>query len=373
MPLLTARPAWSMVQSVLFCGRSPSRPGRPTPDSFPSLVQPVRGPPPSPALRDAAAVADPVAFLPFPPTHVPREQAMHLSMAKYVHDLDAPRQAVALETGWQEISKGLARVVHGYLVLVIGGVSGPVLVWLAVRGGPPLPGVEFTRADGDSLLLLGVLTLGATALLSYGLVLAGQWRCLMHAPQRHSAKELMYVCVTTVLVASLLNVAGVWVDGGRVYAALRHGWDEAAQLDLHSPGVLLQLGSAGLGLIGSLVFSQFLRNVAGCFNDRARLRSVDLNLGFVGLLLGGSFGTVFFAHRLGLKAELLPWLAGGWLLCFAWHLLLVWGVRRCVEEGQRTLPTVRAAPPPGETKASGAMTLHSLSGLRRLAQTKVDG
>jgi hypothetical protein len=294
-----------------------------------------------------------------------------LSMAKYVHDDDdAPRQAAALDTGWQEISKGLAVVVQGYLILVIGGVLGAVLVCLAVRRGRPLPGLEFARGAGDGLLLLGVLTLGVTALLSYGHVLAGLWRCLMHAPQRHSAKELMYVCITAVLMASVLNVAGVWTDGERAYAALQHGWDERVQLDLHSPGVLLQLGSAGLGLFSSLVFSQFLRNAAGCFNDRARMRSVDLNLALVGLLLGGSVGTVFFVQRVAL--QLLPWLAVGWLLCLAWHLLLVRGVRRCVEEGFRTQPSVRAALPPEETGASGAITLHSLSGLRRLAQKKVN-
>jgi hypothetical protein len=292
-----------------------------------------------------------------------------LSTAKYVHDDDAPRQA-ALETGWQQISKGLSLVVRGYLVLVIGGALGAVLVWLADGGGPPLPGLEVSRADSDSLLLLGVLTLGVTALLSYGLVLVGQWRCLMYAPQRQSAKELMYVCINVVLLASLLNLVGACADGNGAYAALKHAWDETEELDLHSPGVLLQFGGAGLGLFASLVFSQFLRNVAGCFNDRARMRNVDLNLAFVGLLLGGSAGTLFLVHRL--KAELLPWLAGGWLVCLAWHLLLVLGVRHCVEEGLRTLATVRAGPPLGDTRAPGAITLHSLSGLRRLAQKKAD-
>jgi hypothetical protein len=292
-----------------------------------------------------------------------------LATAKYVHYDEATRQG-GLETGWQGISKGLALVARGYLVLVIGGVLGLVLVGLAAPGGLPLPGLKFARAVSDDLPLLGVLTLGVTALLSYGLVLAGQWHCLMYAPPRQSAKEQMYVCINAVLIACLLNVAGVWADGDRAYAALQHGWDETEQLDMHSPCVLAQLGAAGLGLFASLVFSQFLRNLAGCFNDRARMRSIDLNLVFVGLLLGGSVGTELFVQRL--KAEWLPWLAGGWLLCLVWHLLLVRGVRRCVEEGLRTLPTVRAGAPSGETSASGAITLHSLSGLRRLAQQQVD-
>ena len=45
-----------------------------------------------------------------------------------------------------------------------------------------------------------MLTLGVTAFLSYGLVLAGQWRCLMYAPERQNAKELMYLCLNSVFL-----------------------------------------------------------------------------------------------------------------------------------------------------------------------------
>src|SRR5262249_32261999 len=143
----------------------------------------------------------------------------------------------------------------------------------------------------------------------------------------------MYVCINCVLIGSLLNVVGVYLDGGQTYAALQQGVRGLDQIDLLSPGNLLQLISGALGLFGSLVFSQFLRNVASCFDDRSRVGSVDLNLGFVGLLLGSSIGTLFLVPRLAPRGELLPWLAGGWLVCFAWHLWLVRSVRRCVEDG----------------------------------------
>jgi hypothetical protein len=136
-------------------------------------------------------------------------------------------------------------------------------------------------------------------------------------------------------------------------------------IDWWRAGNLAQLGSAVVGLFASLVFSQFLRNVASCFNDRARVRNVDLNLALVGLLLGGSAGTLVWVHRLASKAEVLPWLVGGWLLCFAWHLWLVHSVRRGVADGLRRQPGVAVIPVPH--RAAGAMALHSLSGLRRLA------
>jgi hypothetical protein len=284
---------------------------------------------------------------------------------KYLQDAgDTPWQFNA-ETGWQEISRGLGHIVRGYAVLIGGSVLGAGLLWLALDGGLVTTWACPRERDQEDILMLAVLVLGLTALISYGLVLAGQWRCLMYAPERQKAKELMYVCLNCVFLALALNVLGVILDGGRSYAALQQGWAGVESIEGWSVGNLAQLGSAGLGLFASLVFSVFLRNVASCFNDRARVWNVDLNLTLVGLLLGGSGGTLLWVHGLTLKAEMLPWLAGGWLLCFAWHLWLVNSVRRGVDEGLRREAAVGVEAAPQRT--AGSLALHSLSGLRRLA------
>lgn len=290
---------------------------------------------------------------------------MSLTTVKFLQDAgDTPSQ-FNVESGWQEISRGLGHVVWGYAVLIGGCLLGAGLLWLALDGRVVTGWAGATEQDRESVLALGVLTLGLTAFLSYGLVLMGQWRCLMYAPERQNAKELMYLCLNCVFLASALNVVGVILDGARSYAALQQGWEGVEGIDVWSTGNLVQLGSAGLGLFASLVFSQFLRNVASCFNDRARVRSVDLNLALVGLLLGGSAGTLFWVHRLASKAEMLPWLVGGWLLCFAWHLWLVHSVRRGVADCLRRQPALAVRPAPH--RAAAGIALHSLSGLRRLA------
>jgi hypothetical protein len=290
---------------------------------------------------------------------------MSLTTDKYLQGAgDTPSQFNG-ESGWQEISRGLGLVVWGYAVLVGGGLLGAGLIWVALDDRLSTGWAGATEQDRESALALGTLTLGLTALLSYGLVLAGQWRCLMYAPDRQHAKELMYLCLNCVFLASGLNVVGVILDGTRSYAALQQGWEGVDGIDWWRAGNLAQLGSAVVGLFASLVFSQFLRNVASCFNDRARVRNVDLNLALVGLLLGGSAGTLVWVHRVTSKAEMLPWLVGGWLLCFAWHLWLVHSVRRGVADGLRRQPAFAVILAPDQ--AVGGMALHSLSGLRRLA------
>jgi hypothetical protein len=292
-----------------------------------------------------------------------------LTTAKFLTNASETPLQFNRETGWQEISKGLKLVVRGYWVLILGGLVGPALLWLGVQDMPSGGWFGGGRRDRDTVLLLGVLTLGLTALFSYALVLIGQWRCLMYSPQSENAKELMYVCLNCVVVASLLNIGGVCFDGNRIWALLEEGWTNLARRDSWGVGLLLQFGSGAIGLIGSLVFSQFLRNVASCFQDRRRMRRVDFNLAFVGLLVGGSIGTLFCVPELAGRAELLPWLAGGWLACFAWHLWLVRDVGRCVDAGlQKTVSKQVAIL---RRDKAGAVAMHTLSGLRRLS-TKED-
>jgi hypothetical protein len=291
---------------------------------------------------------------------------MALITAKYVKDpaADTPFQ-FNTDTGWFAISRGLRLVVAGYAVLIFGSIMALVLLRLGVGDRFIIINAEQSVQSRDTLILLGILTLAVTAVCSYGLVLTGQVHCLKYAPQHQQAKELMYICVNCVLLGAALNLTGAYLDGARTYAALQHGLGEVEGLDLWSAGTLLQLSSAVLGLIASLVFSQFLRNVASCFRDRARVRSVDLNLGFVGLLLGGSIGTLFCLQRFVLRIDLLPWLAAGWLVCFAWHLYLVCSVHRCVEAG--LAPTVGRPMPALRHDLPGKVSIHTLSGLHRLA------
>jgi hypothetical protein len=291
---------------------------------------------------------------------------MGLITAKYFHDCTETPLQFNTESGWKSVCTGLRLVVVGYVILIGGALAGWLLLRIGLDDGPIVRLTSrSTQDDRDTFILLGVLALTGAGLFSYGFVLAGQWQCLMYAPQRQHTKELMYVCFNLVLVGSLLNAIGVYLDGARTYAAIREGLDEVAKLDPLSPGTLLQLGSIALGLVGSLVFSQFLRSVASCFQDRARVRSVDLNLGFVGLLVGGSAGTLLCVARLSFRAEFVPWLVSGWLLCFLWHLYLVYSVCRCLEDGLTSGAEVNGK---WTRQDQGATALHSLSGLHRLVK-----
>src|SRR5262249_13520200 len=63
------------------------------------------------------------------------------------------------------------------------------------------------------------------------------------------------------------------------------------------------------------------------------MRRVDLNFVFVGLMLGGSIGTVYCMRLFAPRIDLLHWLAAGWGACYTWHLWLVTNIRQGVDEG----------------------------------------
>jgi len=137
---------------------------------------------------------------------------MTLTTAKY---LTASTTDNALqfnsENGCQAVSRGLRLIITGYVVLIGGTALGLFLVRWGLQDGPLVRLSSAAADDRDLVLLMAVLTLGLTALFSYGLVLVGQWHCLMYSPQAQHAKELMYVCFNCLLLASLLNGLGAYL------------------------------------------------------------------------------------------------------------------------------------------------------------------
>jgi hypothetical protein len=292
---------------------------------------------------------------------------MEISTLKYFRNPDENPLQFNPESNGRAISAGLGLVACGYGILVAGGVIGSVLVWQALEEAPSLRrlGVPYEMIEG--FLPLGVTIVALTALLSYGLVMLGHWRCVIHAPQQKSGRMLMYTCLNLVVLASVMYVLGAYREYGRTYLALQRGWREVAQLDPLTTGNLLQGVAALLGVISLFFFSLFLRGVASCFHDRAGMRHVDLYLVFVALLVGGSLGTYLCSYHLVSRALMLSWIASGWLLCFAWHVFLIRRIRRCVEDGLR-----RGLVENLHQGTAGTVKLHRLSGLYRIAMKKAD-
>src|SRR4051812_31744108 len=115
----------------------------------------------------------------------------------------------------RQIGRGLGLIAAGHLLLVGLALTALAVAWAARAGRLPLPEQALTRPGGA--VLAGLAAVGAVGLLGYALVLVGQWRCLLFAPQHLGTKDLMFACVLCALVGPALFVVAHFAGGAGNY------------------------------------------------------------------------------------------------------------------------------------------------------------
>jgi hypothetical protein len=233
---------------------------------------------------------------------------------------------------WQALWRGLQLVLAGYLLLL--GVGGPGLfLWSVATGNWPLPGLEGLEGE-EAVDAAGqiLLALGGSGFL---LVLVGQWCCLFYAPQSHSAKEWMFVCVLLVVLVPLLNLAVPFVGGAGHYDVLgrlmRNPTDGSLWKQLPA-GTVLQLAGGLMGVLNVFFYSQFLRGVLLRLEQGGRARAVEAFTASLGVLVGASVGVCFAPGIPVVRTPLLLGLGLAWMAALAWHAGLIFVTARRMGE-----------------------------------------
>jgi hypothetical protein len=235
---------------------------------------------------------------------------------------------------WRAVRQGLALAALGHVLLLMVALPGLVLAGLAARAERRgwLP-AGFGEEDAE---LVGLVLAGAAGALGYLLLVAGQWRCLGHAPQGDGAKEWMFVSLLCLLIVPVPFAVAHCTGGAANYVVFRQGLaavDDLAGLDVAG---LLQLAGGALVLLSCLLFTQFQRAARRSLAQGASSRLADGYLFFVFLLLGACAGPAF-TSRLAARQAILEALAVGWGLCWLWHLAVVLGTWRAVRATLRRL------------------------------------
>src|SRR5262245_55381336 len=259
---------------------------------------------------------------------------------------------------WKEVRQGLMLALVGNLLALVLGPGG--LILLVLEGGPIATRLDLSLEAGT---LLGATVAATGALFGYALVLAGQWRCLLNAPQGHGAKDILFACLFCTLVAPVCFIVAHFLGGSASYAVFERGPRELRDLDYLSGGVMLQMAGLILGLGSVVMFSAFARAVSRCLNDAAGSRGVTCYFWFGAFLVGATIGLTLEARGNTLN-RVLPGLGLAWLLCLLWHTLLIHGaVRRIgrVVSGER----LREAPVPGSPVQQGQVVLQAAAYLHR--------
>lgn len=251
-----------------------------------------------------------------------------------------------LETGWLEVSRGLFLVLMSHFIAIIATI---LFVWLVLAVADlnaVLRRTASPRVDWKGIsLLVGTLLYGVAMLISYVMMLIGQWRCL-YAPERAWAKTYMFLCILCILAVPAVNIA----------AGLINGFDKLFVVDpdqigrSKGSGQYLQLAGAILALSSSIFFILFLRAVAMCFHDTFNIANATVYLVFTIFLALGSTYLMFSdpafledARQVSKLAKgrlksyldlgMALWVFLGTIVSFLWYLWLIISVRGSIQRG----------------------------------------
>ncbi len=265
---------------------------------------------------------------------------------------EGPQAHLPLELGWSEVRRGLGLILRGYLLLILAYVLFGVILGV-ILGMSAQDRAKIPWQVRDISLFLGLGLLGLFTIYCYGCVIVGHWRCLLNAPERRGARWLMFACLTCILAGPGLNLAAN-LTGVNQKPKLEKGMSGIKEIKLTTEGAVMQVGSIGLSMAGNCLFILFLRAVASCFEDRARVVVIDIYLGFTALLLGATVWVVVTApdwETLILHALVLGL---GWAANFIGYLIIILLVRGAIRRGLRQLAPCEPSSLPGPLFSPGS-------------------
>jgi hypothetical protein len=260
---------------------------------------------------------------------------------------------------WREVRQGLVLALVGYFLLL-----GPGLLGLLLLVAENNPAADWLRLNDEDAEALAQALAGLGGFGGYALVLVGQWRCLLYAPQGHGAKDVQFACLLCTLLVPPIFVAAHFLGGKATFLALGRGPDGVLDLDLMNGGLILQVAGLLVGLTSVLLFSAFARSLARCMRNDGGARRVNLYFWFVAFLAGGTVGG--FLQVRYFRREVLPVLALGWLVCLLWHAWVIRGASRGIGRVLRQQRSgMLAAARPAAAAEKGQLTLRAASYLHR--------
>jgi hypothetical protein len=188
-------------------------------------------------------------------------------------ELDFNEQ-LRMEMGWGEVATGLNKVLFGYGTMFLGTTIGFGLVAIGLWGlGGVMPdemGRRSVTANAPRPALsnlwalyggLGILSV--IGLISYAIILGGQFRCMLGAAERHGARWFMFLCIACVFLGPLFHFAS-GISSWQAVSELRNNPRAIESFQLNPMGQWLQLIGFVISMFYPLFFLLFLRAVACC-------------------------------------------------------------------------------------------------------------
>lgn len=231
---------------------------------------------------------------------------------------DELNQSLRNERAWTEVAGGLGKVLMGYGALVLGWCVAGAFFFAALTA-------KHVSIQHVWYFYIGLTVMSLTGMASWGLILAGQWRCLMNSPERRGARWIIFICMTCVVMAPVMQMLA-WFGG--LSTPIRWGGGPQA---IH--GVKLKFTMLGLYLMSaSLItsglykvsFWYYLQTVASCMGANKARFVVLAFMAFVFAMAAATGYWMFGGLHPNKVQDLAIWIVAGWVsLAFYWVFMIV--------------------------------------------------
>jgi hypothetical protein len=212
-------------------------------------------------------------------------------------------ERLRMETGWGDVASGLSKVLFGYGVLFLGTAIGFGLVAMGMWGmGVIQEGAKkVAKPSNEALwqLYLGLGILSVIGLISYCIIVGGQFRCMMGAAERHGCRWFMFVCIACLFLGPAFEFASGAASWQSV-SELRKNPSKMTEFQLNPLGQWLQLIGFGISMLYPLAFCLFLRAVAVCLRASSHVMLVNVFLVIGGGVVAAT-GLALVEYRPGAK------------------------------------------------------------------------
>lgn len=236
------------------------------------------------------------------------------------------------EKSWNDVASGLGRVLMGYAVLVFGIVTASVLLYSALQPLLSTPPKRMT-IEHTWLFYGGLAISKITGLAAWGLIIAGQWRCLMSSSERNGAKWIIFMCMTCVVMSPVLHMLAVF---GGMSTPVRWFAGPAAmqglKLKFTVAGTYIMAASLISAVLYKLSFWYYLQTVAACVGATKARIFVFMFMVLTFSMIGFTAYWIFGGLHPNRVTQYAPFVAGGWVLLSLYWVAMILVVKIAIEQ-----------------------------------------
>jgi hypothetical protein len=224
------------------------------------------------------------------------------------------------ERSWDRVSSGLGKTLLGYVIGLVG-----LIVGLGVTITPLLQMMAHKpqKIEHVWMFYIGLAIIKLSGLFAWGLIIGGQFQCLMSSPERHGAKWVIFFCLTCIVMGPALYFLA-WFAGLSVPINWQMGLAGVQKVRFNTFGLGMMIASAVCSVLYTLSFWYYLGVVAKCMRSKSAILMVGMN----SLVLGCATAfTAYLCFNLDhvMRQPMLAAVAGGaWIIVeLYWFAMIV--------------------------------------------------